>query len=136
MAELQVMEAVVLVDDEDLELVLRYSWALQRRDHTTYVQARVDGHTTFMHRVVLGLPLRVGEVDHRDRNGLNNRKSNLRVVTHQKNMMNSKRVLEPSPGCGKGHPLDGIRLRAEGGRYCKTCNLLNKQRQRASGKKN
>ena len=30
-----------------------------------------------------------------------------------------------------GHPLDGIRTRPGGGRYCKTCIRLNKRRQRA-----
>lgn len=36
--------------------------------------------------------------------------------------------------CKNGHPLDGVRTRAKGGRYCKICNRDSKRRQRAKAK--
>lgn len=125
-----------LVDESDAERVLKHRWHALVRKNTTYAQTHIGGHTVFMHRFILELPPRVGIIDHRDRNGLNNQRLNLRVGTHSENMLNTDRHLKPQATCGKGHPLDGTRLRLQGGRYCKTCNRLNKQRQRAAGKRN
>lgn len=41
-----------------------------------------------MHREVMELEPGVGQVDHRNRNRLDNQRQNLRLVTHAENMMN------------------------------------------------
>jgi hypothetical protein len=43
--------------------------------------------TILMHRFILGAPAGIC-VDHRNRNRLDNRRQNLRLVTHAQNMMN------------------------------------------------
>ncbi|MCE7699722.1 MAG: HNH endonuclease [Methanobacterium paludis] len=45
--------------------------------------------TIIMHRLIMGAPKGM-VVDHINHNGLDNRKSNLRVVTHRQNMQNRK----------------------------------------------
>lgn len=73
------------------------------------------------------------ELDHLCRNKLCVNPAHLEPVTHAENMRRHApfdlRVI--SNLCKHGHPLDGIRTRAQQGRYCKTCVRLNKRRQRA-----
>jgi hypothetical protein len=87
---------VALVDDEDYHLVAGLDWHENRkpRSHTTYAATSVRAagggtRTVHMHRLVM----RLGDddpriIDHRDGNGLNNTRENLRFATHQQNMMN------------------------------------------------
>jgi hypothetical protein len=44
----------------------------------------------FLHHAVIGYPLNGLQVDHIDGNGLNNRRENLRIVTHRQNHQNKK----------------------------------------------
>lgn len=81
---------VALVDDEDYPLLSRWSWSLWRKG---YAQASVHGRCgTKMHWMVMGpAPAPELEIDHKNRNGLDNRRSNLRWVTHQQNTWNATR---------------------------------------------
>lgn len=89
-----------LVDTADFPIVKAHRWCPQRRKgtRTTYASAYVrkpDGRETrvAMHRLLLpGVP----EVDHEDRNGLNNRRSNLRPATRSQNAMNRGKTLNTS----------------------------------------
>jgi hypothetical protein len=89
-----------LVDDEDAELVLAFKWcAAWRESSKTYYAVRglspaisgTGGYVqVYMHRSLVGLES--GDrrmVDHRDRNGLNNTRQNLRVCTRSRNVANS-----------------------------------------------
>ena len=81
-----------LIDLDDVEKCKQYKWHLRRsRRQTDYVIASVRGQENakiHLHRLVLNYdgPL---DVDHINRNGLDNRKSNLRIVTHQVNATNN-----------------------------------------------
>ena len=82
---------IALVDDNDLDLVLPYTWSIAKRGSTSYAQTNVkkeDGARTIllMHRLILGNPS--GRVDHRDHNGLNNQRENLRVTDGSGNAAN------------------------------------------------
>jgi hypothetical protein len=77
-----------LVDDEDFEWLMQYKWSLHRPKH--YAQNGCRGRKpflVFMHRMILNAPKGV-QVDHRDRNGLNNQRSNLRLCTRSENGYN------------------------------------------------
>lgn len=96
---------VALVDDGDYQLVSPYKW-YARKERNTYYSLRnsepINGkrRTILMHRVIMDAPPGM-EVDHRDGNGLNNVRANLRLATSQQNGLN-KRVRKDSKSGVKG----------------------------------
>jgi hypothetical protein len=87
---------VALVDDEDYEELSKYKWHVWKRYSNSRPYAvrhhtKQDGtHTTVkMHRQVTGAPPDA-EVDHRNHDTLDNRRSNLRLVTHTQNQQNRR----------------------------------------------
>jgi hypothetical protein len=81
------------VDDEYVERLSQYYWFAREFHGTTYAFANIGrgrGRRQIrMHRLVLQAPNGV-EVDHRNGDGLNNRRKNLRFSTHQQNQWNKK----------------------------------------------
>lgn len=81
-----------IVDADDLNRLLNYSWCLSVPDGYVKRSARVHGGSQvayFMHREVLRLVKGDGKtVDHINRNKLDNRKSNLRIVSVGQNNQN------------------------------------------------
>lgn len=80
---------VAFVDAQDVELVSAYSWhAHVRRNGKTYARTgRSGGVRIYMHRPILATADGM-ETDHRDGDGLNNRRANLRVATPSQNRAN------------------------------------------------
>ena len=72
------------IDTADVPLVSRISWSRLKGPRTSYAK-RSDGR--LMHRIIMDAPRRL-VVDHIDWDGLNNRRSNMRLVTQSENMMN------------------------------------------------
>lgn len=83
---------VALVDDVDFWLVSQFNWRPTKspKGRTYYAVADSGGQRFRMHRLILGSPRRDLEVDHRDGNGLNNCRSNLRLATHNQNTFNTR----------------------------------------------
>ena len=85
---------IALVDDEDYEELIKYKWYAHYDGYNYYAVTNspsVNGkrHRIIMHRKILGLNIRDGKmVDHRDCVTLNNRRSNLRVVSQSVNNQN------------------------------------------------
>lgn len=75
----------ILVDDEDYEYLKNFTWGARGICGTRYAY---NGTIGLMHRVILGLSDRKITVDHKDRNGLNNQKENLRIATSSENACN------------------------------------------------
>jgi HNH endonuclease len=82
-----------IIDEADFELVSQYKWHFGLRRTTYgargYARARTkdDRRGLTMHRLILGAT--DGQiVDHRDGDGLNNTRANLRFVTHSQNAYN------------------------------------------------
>lgn len=83
-----------IVDDEDYVWLSKYKWhaATQKNGpvyarSTVYIAPKITT-VKWMHREILGHT--EGEVDHRDGNGLNNCRLNLRKATHSQNIANTK----------------------------------------------
>jgi len=83
---------VAFVDDDDFERVNQFKWhydpcgkGYARRN----VWVNNKSHVLRMHRFVLGVKNRRIFIDHVNRNGLDNRKSNLRICTRSQNVMNT-----------------------------------------------
>lgn len=87
-------EKTVLFDDEDYNIVTQYkTWILHKRNDTFYVYAQINCKSKrmkiYMHRLVMHFPERK-DVDHKDGDGLNNQKLNLRAATRSQNLSNQK----------------------------------------------
>lgn len=84
---------VALVDDEDYKTLMKHSWFVKigKRGFTIYAQAKIQQKTVLMHRMILSNVK--GIIDHRDCNGLNNQKYNLREVSYT---VNNQNRLQPS----------------------------------------
>lgn len=86
---------VALVDDEDFDYLNQFKWYAREYDHTFYACRAVPiGNSkqkvVRMHRVILGLTEAKTLVDHKDHNGLNNQRNNLRTATPLDNAANRK----------------------------------------------
>lgn len=80
-----------IVDDGDYEELSKYKWTAAEESHNVYAYRRADGKSVKMHTVLVGVPGL--EVDHVNRNGLDNRRCNLRACTHGENMRNAAKKM-------------------------------------------
>lgn len=81
---------VALVDESAACLVEGRPWHIEKKKGgLLYAISRHKRAIVWMHRLILGVPDGV-LVDHRDGNGLNNRRSNLRPATKTQNAQNSR----------------------------------------------
>jgi len=81
---------VALVDDEDFEELNQYKWYAHKQKNAFYAIRNSKGAnrtTIHMHRLIMGTPEGM-QIDHIDGNGLDNTKSNLRIVTIRQNAQN------------------------------------------------
>lgn len=86
--------AIATVDSADFEITSSRGWSEYRAQNTSYAIA-TSGERLSMHQLILGV--RDGkEIDHRDRNGLNNCRSNLRHATHAQNCQNRAKRCDSS----------------------------------------
>lgn len=80
---------VAIVDDEDFEYLCKSSWQVLECDSGIYARGCYKGKSVLMHRIIMNPPPYM-MVDHKDRNGLNNQKSNLRICTRSQNSANRR----------------------------------------------
>ena len=76
----------LLIDPEDEHYLTEHSWTLLQTHGLTYATAKGG---LLLHRLIMNAPSGV-QVDHRNGNGLDNRRSNLRIATNQQNHHNTK----------------------------------------------
>jgi hypothetical protein len=91
MKEIQLTQGLkALVDDNDYEEFNKYKWYAHKGGNTFYVERHMKGNhkiKILMHRAIMNVNVGMF-VDHIDGNGLNNCKSNLRIVTTRQNLQN------------------------------------------------
>ena len=104
------------VDAADYEQLSKYKWYAKRHGPTIYATCIKQGKVVYMHRMIMRARKGV-LVDHIDGNGLNNRRCNLRLCTHQQNQANRGPCGGSSRFVGVHHHGDqwqaGIRCRGE-----------------------
>jgi hypothetical protein len=80
-----------LVDNEDYDALNKFKWYAKKGVNTFYAVRspyKNGKQTTLkMHRLLINAP-RGLEVDHKDGDGLNNQRSNIRLATRSQNRMN------------------------------------------------
>jgi hypothetical protein len=101
-----------IVDDEDYDLVRQYFWgALKKTARSGYYACHAPGprrgpnapkHNLMMHRLIMGVDDPRIEVDHRNGDGLDNRRANLRTCTHAQNTANQRKSQRPLTSRYKG----------------------------------
>ena len=88
-------DKVALVDDEDFELVSRYKWHAHRVTRRTLCDQYYVAHNPpggrkiLLHNLIMHPPPGM-VVDHLNFDGLDNRRQNLRVVTHHDNAVRTE----------------------------------------------
>jgi hypothetical protein len=90
---------VAVIDDSDLDMLSACNWYADKHHNTHY--ARSSGGDlasgSYMHRVIMGILDPQITVDHKDRDGLNNRRDNLRILTQSQNVANGRHKPRSSP---------------------------------------
>ena len=73
---------IALIDDEDAEKVLKHRWYLTPKGYVmTVMYINCVRTTVYLHRFVMGCWTYTQDVDHKSGNRLDNRKSELRLVS-------------------------------------------------------
>lgn len=86
---------VALVDESDFNYINQWKWYVNKLGNTyyalrvDYANGRLNGIPVYMSRLILCINDSKIHVDHKDGNGLNNQKSNLRIATRSQNKANS-----------------------------------------------
>lgn len=118
---------VALVDDEDYDFLMQWKWTLASSKGKEYAHRRKkigDLYYTFkMHRVILEIANSETKADHKDGNGLNNQRSNLRIATQQENCFNRKSRID-KPSLFKGVSIE---RKKNGPRWLSTISINKKQ---------
>lgn len=91
-----------LVDNADFEVVCQYTWCYVRGRTTSSGYTQTNLHLPngkykriSMHGILTG---HIGQIDHINGNGLDNRRANLRIVNDKQNRMNSQRYVNNASG--------------------------------------
>lgn len=103
---------VAIVDDEDFAELAQYRWRYQTGGYAVRNSKGPDGKTRTirMHCAIMGR--RSGfEIDHRNGNGLDNRRGNLRFATHEQNSWNQAAHKNSKTGIRGVHQI-GYKFRA------------------------
>lgn len=90
-----------VIDVADVPLVEGYAWRVFKGGRQKYAVSSIGGRKNVqylrMHRMIAG-DIKGLDVDHVDHDGLNNRRSNLRICTRSENLQNQRKRLDNASG--------------------------------------
>lgn len=105
----------VIVDDTDAHLLTEWRWHAHVTGPNVYARGYPIGNRKgglfYLHRVILGVNDRSSDVDHRNGNGLDNRRTNLRLASRSQNNANRHAVQSYSS------PFKGVHYETQTGRW-------------------
>jgi len=107
---------IAVIEKQDVLLVRGYRWTTMaapngRNYAVSHTTARGKKTAFLMHRVILGAS-KGQELDHKNRDGLDNRRANLRFCTHSQNQGNRKKQAGSSQFKGVFWDPDRMKWRA------------------------
>lgn len=115
-----------MVDDEDFEMLSAFKWYAykKKKDHTFYAMRKSRAYgpkqkTIYMHRFLLGIIEIPIVADHKNGDGLDNQRKNLRLCSDSQNQMNRRKMMKGSSAF-KGVTANGKSWQAQikfNGRY-------------------
>jgi hypothetical protein len=82
----------IQLDDEDFDRVTKHNWyvILEPINKVSGIASTIDKKTVYLGRFLLNLTDPLLQADHKDRNVLNNKRSNLRIATKSQNQFNRR----------------------------------------------
>jgi hypothetical protein len=84
-----------MIDASDEDSVFQHKWSpVKMRGGRIYAYTLINGKITYLHAFLTGAK----KTDHKDRNGLNNRRSNLRPCTNSQNLANRGKTKNNTSG--------------------------------------
>ncbi|WP_346961377.1 HNH endonuclease [Clostridium sp.] len=86
---------VFIIDLEDLEKIINYTWHESKKG---YITSKINNKLTRLHRLIMNVTDRDIQVDHIDRDKLNNRKGNLRLCFNKDNARNKTEPINNKSG--------------------------------------
>lgn len=79
------IKQIAIIDIKDVEMLKQYSF---RTHNKGYISTSIKGKTKYLHQIIFGNTKEGFEIDHINRDKLDNRKSNLRECKHIDNTHN------------------------------------------------
>ena len=112
-----------IIDAEDFELLSKSKWAILKNGSSKYARQTALYGRSFMHHIIMGKKDGF-EIDHINRDGLDNRKENLRFCTHQENSRNRGKFKNNTSGFlgvtfDKGHGKYCAKIQIKGKKICR-----------------
>lgn len=93
---------VAIVDDDDFIRLLKYKWHCNNSGYAARRGKKDEKALVLLHHEVLGIPQNGLEIDHINRNRLDNRKCNLRFVSRTQNCANRAKTTNKTSSVYKG----------------------------------
>jgi len=98
------------VSKEDYTFINQFRWSYFRAGRSEYASTRINKKTVYMHRLIM-VAQKGQEVDHKNNNGLDNRRTNLRICTSSQNKANQRLRVDNKTG------YRGINFDKQTGKY-------------------